>query len=348
MIDNGKVLNWLLEESNPSSRYLTMVNILAVDKRSKEGLEQENRIYESTIFKKIISKMNPEGYFNDKDSPYSPKFKSSYWQPIILSQIGASIRNKKVLRSCEFIFSLQHQEGGFPELTYKKALNVYDLFCKKLKKRGKSIPERESWVKSILHETQLSCLTGNLITSFLKLGHEPSDPRIRKAIDWLVKVQNSDGGWLCPYWRAHIKDKHSCFTGSIAPLDALSEIPEKERTPEMNKSIEKCAEFFLMHRLFKADHHDFRIIKDEYLRFHFPVFWFDLLRVLLVISKLGYIHDKRAEDGLNVLLSKQTEEGFFNLDRTFEGRMYVSFGKTGMPNKWVTMSAIRVFSNLNK
>lgn len=75
----------------------------------------------------------------------------------------------------------------------------------------------------------------------------------------------------------------------------------------MKESIEKCVEFFLMHRLFKADHHDFRIIKDEYPGFHFPVFWFELLRVLLVISKPGYIDDGRAEDGLNVLLSKQTQ-----------------------------------------
>lgn len=342
------LINWLLQEDNPSSKYLTTVNLLGVDRSSNEAIKLEDKIYLSLSYKKIISKMDADGFWLDRKHPYTPKYKSSYWQIMILSQLGCSIRNSQVLKACEFVISLQHPEGGFPELTEEGALEEYQKRRMFYESHNKTIEHSESCIKSILHETQLSCLTGNIVASLLKLGYKPSDSRIRKAVDWLVKVQNGDGGWLCPYWRAHVKDRHSCFTGSIAPLDALSEIPEKERTPEMKESIKKCIEFFLMHRLFKADHHDFRIIKDEYLRFHFPVFWFDLLRVLLVISKLGYIDDGRAEDGLNVLLSKQTKEGFFNLDRTFEGRMYASFGKIGMPNKWVTISAMRVLSNLNK
>jgi hypothetical protein len=53
------------------------------------------------------------------------------------------------------------------------------------------------------------------------------DPRLSKALDWLLKVQNIDGGWLCPYWKAHVNDKHSCFMGIIAPLDAFSENAKK-------------------------------------------------------------------------------------------------------------------------
>jgi hypothetical protein len=71
------------------------------------------------------------------------------------------------------------------------------------------------------------------------------DPRVKKALNWLVRIQNSDGGWLCPYWKAHIKYKHSCFYGTICSLEAFSEVPETKRSSEINSVIEKAVEFLL-------------------------------------------------------------------------------------------------------
>jgi hypothetical protein len=75
---------------------------------------------------------------------------------------------------------------------------------------------------------------------------------VRRALEWLVNVQNQDGGWLCPYWKAHIKDVHGCFMGTITPLDAFSQVATELGNPEMNTAIERGVEFLLMHRLFRA------------------------------------------------------------------------------------------------
>jgi len=70
--------------------------------------------------------------------------------------------------------------------------------------KGKEPPEESAFVADLVHQMTLSCLTGNVVAALLRLGYG-DDPRLWQAVDWLVSIQNTDGGWLCPYWKAHIR-----------------------------------------------------------------------------------------------------------------------------------------------
>ena len=342
---NKDLIDWLLEKGNPSVRYLTLTQLLEKDENESDVIEAKSAISEYTSVKRIFSKQKEGGYWENPDTPYLPKYKSTYWQIMIFSQLGLSIENDNVRKACEFIFKFQHEDGGFTIFKEEGVAREYLWWRKRQEEKRKPVPPFDNWSRQIIKENEITCLTGNLVLSFFRLGYK-NDFRIKKAIQWLIRVQNSDGGWLCPYWRAHIKDKHSCFVGTIAPLDAFSEIPENQRTDEMKKCIEKSAEFFLMHRLYKADHHNFEVISPYWLNFNFPVFWYDILRGLLVLTKLGYARDERIQDAANILFKKQTEHGQWNLDKTPGGRMHASFGKVGEPNKWVTLNVLRVFKRI--
>ena len=70
-------------------------------------------------------------------------------------------------------------------------------------------------------------------------------------------AQLEDGGWNWDYPSFQgIKVRHSSFMSTIAPLWAYSEIPRQKRGRRIKQSIERGAEFLLMHRLYKADHHE--------------------------------------------------------------------------------------------
>lgn len=169
-----------------------------------------------------------------------------------------------------------------------------------------------------------------------------------KALEWLVEVQNRDGGWLCPYMKAHIKDKHGCFYGTIGALDAFSEVPKTSMYSEMKSVIEKGAEFLLMHRLFKADHHEFQIIKKHWLNLGFPNFGYDILRGLSIVTKLGYVKDERLKDAFEILISKQGDDGRWVLEDSRVGnRMSVKLEQKGMQSKWITLNALRVIRRIN-
>lgn len=112
-------------------------------------------------------------------------------------------------------------------------------------------------------------------------------------MDWLASIQNADGGWLCPYWKAHIRDTHSCFYGTICALEALAEIPKDRRTAAVQDTVGRGAEFLLMHRLYRADHHDFQVINANWLRLAFPWFYgYDILRGLWVLTRLGILNER--------------------------------------------------------
>lgn len=187
-----------------------------------------------------------------------------------------------------------------------------------------------------------------MVAALIRIGYA-NDSRVRKALEWVVKVQNKDGGWLCPYWRAHIKDTHGCFYGTICPLEAFSEVPRENVTKEMKRTIEKGAEFLLMHRLFKADHHNYKIIKKSWLKLGFPWFYgYNILRGLDVLTKLGYVEDERLNDAVQLLLQKRRSDGKWLLESAPTGRMQANLEAVGKPSKWITLYALKVLKRLHK
>ncbi|MCK4321999.1 hypothetical protein KAX08_05745 [candidate division WOR-3 bacterium] len=337
------IVRWLLEVENPSICYFTLRDILGRGEENPALKDAKALIPGSKVVTKIFSRQNPKGYWEDPFNPYHPKYKSSYWQIMILGQLGLDKSNERISKACEYIFQFQLEEGGFSSYTTERALKEYNS----LQEKRKKLPPKNEWVSSKVFEHQYSCLTGNMGAAFIRIGYI-DDPRVIKALEWLVKIQNEDGGWLCPYWKAHIKDTHGCFYGTICPLEAFSEVPEEKLTKAMKEAIERGAEFLLMHHLFKADHHNYKIINQSWLKLTFPTFYgYSSLKGLDVLTKLGYMEDKRIDDSVAVLLEKRTPEGKWILESTPSGRMQANIEKKGKVSKWITLIAMRVLKRLH-
>lgn len=80
MILKENLIDWLLEESNPSVRYFTLRDILGKSENDSEAEAAKKAIPNSQVVKKILQRQKPEGYWEEPTSPYYPKYKSSYWQ----------------------------------------------------------------------------------------------------------------------------------------------------------------------------------------------------------------------------------------------------------------------------
>jgi len=262
----------------------------------------------------------------------------------MLGYLGMDRSDARIRNACEYIFQFQLDDGGFSSFTPKLALKEYKLLCEK----GKKLSMPNQWASSLVFEHQYSCLTGNMAAALIRIGYA-NDPKLEKALKWLVKIQNKDGGWLCPHWKAHVKDKHGCFYGTICPLEAFSEVKKENLTKEMKGTIEKGAEFLLMHRLFKADHHSYEVINQSWLKLSFPWFYgYNILRGLDVLTKLGYMKDERLNDAVDVLLQKRQSNGAWILESAPIGRMQTNIEAKGKPSKWITLIALRVLKRLGK
>lgn len=113
----GSSIQWLLEEANPSIRYFALRDILGKDENDSQVVAAKQAILESRIVKKILEKQNPAGYWEEPANPYHPKYKSSYWQIMTLSQLGVDKKCEKLRKACEYIFQFQLDEGGFTSET---------------------------------------------------------------------------------------------------------------------------------------------------------------------------------------------------------------------------------------
>ena len=343
IMDKEDIIDWLLEEENPSVRYFTLRGLLDRGVADSELQAAKDAIPTSKVAAKIFSKQDSKGYWEDPVNPYHPKYKSSYWQVMMLGYLGMSKSDERVRRASEHIFQFQLEEGGFSSYTPERALREYEY----LQKGGRELPSLRDWVSSLVFEHQYSCLTGNITAALIRIGYL-NDPRVRIALEWLIKIQNRDGGWLCPYWKAHVKDTHGCFYGTICPLEAFSEVPKEKLTKGMEQAIERGAEFLLMHRLFKADHHNYRIIKQSWLKLSFPWFYsYNILRGLDVLTKLGYTEDKRLYDAAQVLSQKRSPDGKWILESAPTGKMQANIERVGKSSKWITLIALRVLKRLH-
>jgi hypothetical protein len=336
-------IDWLLEKSNPSVRYFALRDILGKPEDDLEVVGAKKLIPESAVVQRILGKQLPEGHWEKADSPYLPKYRSSYWTIMVLGQLGMDRADERVVKACEFIFQFQQDDGGFSCESISSASREYEY----RRRKGTILPSKNDFVSSLIFESQLSCLTGNVVAALTRIGYA-NDPRVKKALEWLARVQNKDGGWLCPYWKAHSRDKHGCFMGTICPMEAFSETPKENLTEGMEETISKGAEFLLMHHFYKADHHNYETVKQAWLRLSFPWFaGYNILRGLDVLTKLGYVKDHRADDAVRIILQKRKSNGAWILEDSPMGRMQSNVETKGQPSKWMTLIALRVLKRLD-
>jgi hypothetical protein len=337
--EETSALAWLLETDNPSVRYLALRHLLRRPESDPEVQEARSAIPDSRWASRILARQSTAGYWRDRSNPYLPKYKATYWTLFVLGHLHVARSDARVQRAAEYVFGFQQPDGGFAEYGVERAHQEYTYVVARRTARGKLPGDEERFVADHVHQMTLSCLTGNVVAAFLRLGYG-DDARLWRAVDWLVQIQNRDGGWLCPYWKAHVRDKHSCFYGTIAALEGFAETPESRRSAELQAAISKGAEFLLMHRLYRADHHGWHVINPGWLKLGFPLFYgYSILRGLWVLSRLGY-RDERMDDALAVLKQKQTADGRWILESTPQGQMQTDLEKKGQPSKWLTLHAL--------
>lgn len=321
---------WLLEQVNPSVRYFTLIDICEEKLKSSDVREARQAIMASGVVPRILSKQREGGFWGKAEDFYiRAKYQGTVWQLIILAELGASKDDPRIQAACEFVLRMSQDRasGGF----------AY---------RGSS-------KGGGFHSAVLPCLTGNMVWSLIRLGYM-DDPRVQKGVGWISSFQRFDDGegekpksW--PYDKLDACwGSHTCHLGVVKALKAFAEIPETKRDKKIKLVIEKGSEYLLHHHLIKRSHNLERVAKPKWLKLGFPWMWdTDVLEMLLILTKLG-IQDKRMREGIELIHSKQGQDGRWALQETYNGRFQVNIERKNKPSKWVTLNAIKVLKNNRK
>ena len=315
---------WLLEEDNPSVRYIALTDICGRPENHPEVRATKNRIMQTGIVPKILAGQDPEGFWVNPESFYvRTKYRGTVWQLIILAELKADPQDPRLQKACDFIleWSQDRQSGGF---SYRGT-----------KQNG----GQQNGV--------IPCLTGNMVWSLIRL-RRLEDPRVQDGIHWITTYQRYDDGIVkapkgWPYEKfEQCWGHHTCHLGVVKALKACAEIPARSRDIEVQRFIQDGAEHLLKHHLYKRSHDLKKTAKPKWKRLGFPHMWdTDALEMADILLRLGY-RDPRMQEAIDLIQSKQDEKGHWLLEETWNGRFQVNIEHKGKPSKWVTLLALRV------
>jgi hypothetical protein len=184
-----------------------------------------------------------------------------------------------------------------------------------------------------------TCVTG-MVLSILAY-FQLDDARLDAVAAHLLNEQMPDGGWNC---RRRSGATHSSLNTTISVLEALRffELHRAYKRAAIRRAQAGGREFLLAHRLFRS-HRTGSVIKSEFTRFVFPPRWhYDVLRALDYFQAVEAPRDPRLGDAIDIVRSRQGDDGRWSLEYAYRGRRYFELERIGAPSRWNTLRALRV------
>ena len=307
-------VRWLLDSDDPSVRYMTLVDILDVSEDSEEALSIGEQILDGPKVRALLDSQKLDGGFGV--GPYT-KWTGAHWRLVSLVELGIPTGELRAIAAAETVLDWLESDDH-----KRRIVEVNGLI------------------------RQHSSQEGNALGVCSRLGMA-NEPRVRGLAESLVAWQWPDGGWNCSQRPdAH----HSSFYESITPLKGLIEYQRATGQSFVEDAVERAAEFFLRHRMFRSERTG-DVISKSWLNLRYPLYWhYDILHGLGVLALLGKLDDERVQDGLDILESNRLSDGrwrprgYFWRSRDSNGSLpeeVVDWGR-GAPNEMITLNALRV------
>jgi len=193
------VIDWLLEEENPSVQYRTMTELLDCKRDDPSVIRVKGRISSSKPVQKIISLMHPDGYWLHRgkgDTIVYGMSASTHFVLAYLAELGLDRKDRHIDLAVNRYLGLEPAD---------------------------------------FHKHQ-SCLYACNLRTFIMLGYK-DDARVQKRIDVLLNDRRFDGGYLCDQKTRNAKTK-SCIRGSIKALTAFAALPELWKEPRCQQLVD--------------------------------------------------------------------------------------------------------------
>ncbi len=326
----AKALPWLLEPDEPGVRYLALRDLLDVPHDDAELKAARRVAHRHGPIAAVLDQMDSSGFWVRPGPGYSAKYRSTVWALILLAQLGASIEeDERIERACAYLLDHALTDGG-------------------------------QFTPNDSASGTIDCLQGNLCWTLVQLGCD--DARLKTAVEWMARSVTGEGlapatdktaevryyADKCgPTFACGWNNRLSCAWGGVKVMLAFSAWPVKRRTPLIKRAIKQGAEFLLAPDPATAAYPTRTGDKPSrnWWKFGFPVFYVtDLLQNVEALAGVGYGADPRLKNAVQIIRDRQDAQGRWSLDHTY--KTWVNFGPNNLPNKWVTLRALRVLKQL--
>ncbi len=305
IFDKYKVqIDWLLT-GDSSIRYQTLRDL--TDAKESVLEKERSKILKSGWGKRFMDLQEENGTWSN--ALYSPKWTSTFYTLLLFKRLGAK-NEKRLEKACRILL-----DKGF----YKDG----------------GIHYWKTWKQG---ET---CVTAMLLSMLCHFNID--DERINRMLEFLFLAQMPDKGWNCEKYKGA---KHSSFHTTISVLEGLREyekrFPKSDLMDDIRQKKQDGIEFLLQHRLYQSSTTG-KVFDPIMIKLSFPPRWhFDIIRCLDYFQENNIDQDERMNDAMDLLINKQTKDGFWKLEHKFPAKIFFDMEKVGKESKWNTLRALRI------
>ncbi len=298
------IIDWLVDRSTPSIRYLTLRQLQGWTEADHDIHDARQEIMRSGPVPAILAHQAEAGNWSDERSYHTPKYVSTHWSMLLLTELVADGSDARLRRGAEYMLSATEDELG-------KALSA--------------------------ESHGLSCFWGNLLRYACHCGFQ-DDPRVHHVVRYLV-ADGQDAGWRCGY-----NGDLACAWGCARALWGLAAIPPERRPPSVQGTIQQGIAWLLKdRRLTEGDYPTSGGIHRLWSRLNFPLFYqADTLFVLRLLVEFQALDHPDAQLALEWLADRRRRRGDWRGASPFRRRTWDSLADPKDINRWVTLHATTV------
>ena len=308
-------IDWLLASQTPSIRYFSYKNLLNLADDNPLVIAARAQITDADHIKAIIAAQDAEGYWYSKRHYYGPKYRSSHWSMLLLSELAVPPQTPALQRGADFMIQrmADEQDVYYAVSTYRNS-----------------------------DQSGFGCYWGNWLRYQIYCGRT-DHPLVQEVIDILSADVMRKG--RCLY-----NQKLPCAWGVIRSLFGLALIPEALRTAKIRDAIQQGIRFILEeHDLASADYPTPGTIHPIWHKTSFPLFYqVDILFALRVLAELKALNQAGAYNALCWLESKRKADGTWRGSSPFKSRSHPFLSEGDTPSQWVTLQALSVLAAANQ
>jgi hypothetical protein len=303
-MSNHEVISWLLEAAIPSICYQTLTDLLDVPPDDARVVRARLAIRRRGPAPAILAGQTEAGHWEGERSYYSPKYTSTHWRLLLLTELGVDRQTPRFRRGAEYMLAATAAE---------------------LEKR------------LTRHTGGLACFWGNVLRYALQAGCA-DDARVGNILRYLA-IELQDGcrceinyDYACAWGVAR----------SLWGLAALGPRRDGQARQAIRQGVTFLLESHHLDRVdFPVPEHC--RVSALWHKLNFPLFYqADLLFTLRVLGELDCLHHPGAQAALDWLEQRRRPNGRWPGVSPYGGRTWRELGGADETRRWVTLQALRV------
>lgn len=321
---NDKTMEWLLQ-GEPWIEYRTRVDLLGQREDNPQVVAARETMLADSKIKALLTELRdwPGTVLNSHKSA-----SQSFHKLEFIADLGLNVNDPPVRKIVDKVMKHQSEQGPF-----QLPANIPVHF-------GGSGKDEWAWAL---------CDAPVIVASLIQMGRR-ADPRVQMAIRYLESLVR-ENGWPCAVspelgkFRGPGRKDDPCPYATLVMLKVWAHIPDLQEGKSAQIGVETLLSLW---EESKEKHPYMFFMGTDFRKLKAPLFWYDILHVLDVLSHFAWARtDRRFKQMLATVESKADRNGRYIPESVWTAWKDWDFSQKKVPSKGLTFYVHRILKRVN-